>query len=162
MRVRGSMFIEREPDEIFACVSDPSNDPSWRSFLVASRAVGALAVGSIVRQTYSYQGHRMGISTTCQRSPAVALLTCSSACVRRSSSGKSSSMCLPSTSSAVRKVSCSKAGLKRVMRSSGTVLPAQRPKSGLEHTRKARNLVSSEPLCALVAGAGFEPTTFGL
>jgi len=43
-----------------------------------------------------------------------------------------------------------------------TVLPAQRPASESEHTRKARNLESSGPLCSLVAGAGFEPTTFGL
>jgi carbon monoxide dehydrogenase subunit G len=61
MRARGSVFIERDPAEVFAYVSDPSKDLSWRSFLVASRAVGDPAVGSIVRQTYSYQGHSVDV-----------------------------------------------------------------------------------------------------
>jgi carbon monoxide dehydrogenase subunit G len=57
MRARGSVLIAREPAEVFAFVSDPSNDQSWRSYLVASHAVDAeLAVGSIIRQSYSYQG----------------------------------------------------------------------------------------------------------
>jgi carbon monoxide dehydrogenase subunit G len=57
MRARGSVLIEREPSEVFRFISDPSKDLSWRSYLVASHAVdAALAVGSIVRQTYTYEG----------------------------------------------------------------------------------------------------------
>jgi carbon monoxide dehydrogenase subunit G len=58
MRVRGSVLIQREPSDVFRFVSDPSKDLSWRSHLVSSNAADAeLAVGSVVRQTYSYQGH---------------------------------------------------------------------------------------------------------
>jgi carbon monoxide dehydrogenase subunit G len=58
MRVRGSVVIDREPEDVFRFVSDPTKDLSWRSHLAASRSVDAeLSVGSIVRQTYSYQGH---------------------------------------------------------------------------------------------------------
>jgi carbon monoxide dehydrogenase subunit G len=57
MRARGSVLIQREPSEVFGFISDPSKDLSWRSYLVASHAVDAeLAVGSIVRQTYTYEG----------------------------------------------------------------------------------------------------------
>ncbi len=61
MRARGSIFIARDPAEAFAYVSDPSKDLAWRSFLVASRAVGELGAGSIVRQTYSYQGRTVEV-----------------------------------------------------------------------------------------------------
>jgi carbon monoxide dehydrogenase subunit G len=58
MRVRGSVLIQRDTSDVFRFVSDPSKDLSWRSHLVSSTAVDAeLAVGSVVRQTYSYQGH---------------------------------------------------------------------------------------------------------
>jgi uncharacterized protein YndB with AHSA1/START domain len=58
MRARGSVVIQREPSEVFRYISDPSKDLSWRSYLVSSHAVDApLAVGSIIRQKYSYQGH---------------------------------------------------------------------------------------------------------
>jgi carbon monoxide dehydrogenase subunit G len=58
MRVHGSILIEREPADVFRFVSDPTKDLSWRSHLVASRSADAeLAVGSVVRQTYTYQGH---------------------------------------------------------------------------------------------------------
>ncbi|MDO8916286.1 MAG: SRPBCC family protein [Coriobacteriia bacterium] len=62
MRARGSVVIAREPADVFAYVSDPSNDLSWRSYLVASHAVDAeLTVGSIIRQTYSYQGRSVDV-----------------------------------------------------------------------------------------------------
>jgi carbon monoxide dehydrogenase subunit G len=58
MRIHGSVLIEREPADVFRFVSDPSKDLSWRSHLVASRSADAeLTVGSVVRQTYTYQGH---------------------------------------------------------------------------------------------------------
>jgi uncharacterized protein YndB with AHSA1/START domain len=58
MRARGSVVIQLEPSEVFRYISDPSKDLSWRSHLVASHAADAqLAVGSIIRQTYSYEGH---------------------------------------------------------------------------------------------------------
>jgi carbon monoxide dehydrogenase subunit G len=58
MRVRGSVVIDREPSEVFRFVSDPTKDLSWRSHLVASSSADAeLAAGSIIRQTYTYQGH---------------------------------------------------------------------------------------------------------
>jgi carbon monoxide dehydrogenase subunit G len=57
MRARGSVVIQREPSEVFGFISDPSKDLSWRSYLLASRTADAeLAVGSIIRQTYSYEG----------------------------------------------------------------------------------------------------------
>ncbi|MDO8950482.1 MAG: SRPBCC family protein [Actinomycetota bacterium] len=57
MRARGSIVIAREPEAVFQFVSDPAKDTSWRSFVTASHASdGAVAVGSRVRQTYSYQG----------------------------------------------------------------------------------------------------------
>jgi hypothetical protein len=58
MRVRGSVLIQREAADVFRFVSDPSKDLSWRSHLVSSSAADAeLSVGSIIRQTYTYQGH---------------------------------------------------------------------------------------------------------
>jgi hypothetical protein len=55
------VFIQRGPAEVFAYVSDPFNDQSWRSFLVASRAVGELGPGSVVEQTYSYEGRTVDV-----------------------------------------------------------------------------------------------------
>jgi carbon monoxide dehydrogenase subunit G len=58
VRVRGGVLIQREPADVFRFVSDPTKDLSWRSHLVASRSADAeLAAGSIIRQTYAYQGH---------------------------------------------------------------------------------------------------------
>jgi carbon monoxide dehydrogenase subunit G len=57
MRARGSIVIAREPADVFRFVTDPSHDLSWRSYLAASHASpGEVAPGSVVRQTYSYQG----------------------------------------------------------------------------------------------------------
>jgi hypothetical protein len=62
MRARGSVVIAREPSEVFRFVSYPSNDLSWRSYLVSSHAADApLAVGSTIRQTYSYQGRSVEV-----------------------------------------------------------------------------------------------------
>jgi carbon monoxide dehydrogenase subunit G len=61
MRARGSIVIAREPAEVFAYVTDPGNDLMWRSFLVASHGTVPLAVGSIVRQSYSYQGNKVDV-----------------------------------------------------------------------------------------------------
>jgi uncharacterized protein YndB with AHSA1/START domain len=64
MRARGSVLIQRGPAEVFTYVSDPAKDPSWRSLVVASHAADAvLQAGSIVRQTYSYQGHAVDLET---------------------------------------------------------------------------------------------------
>lgn len=61
MRAHGSIFIARDPAEVFAYASDPSNDLSWRSFLVASSPTGELGPGSVVRQTYSYEGRTVDV-----------------------------------------------------------------------------------------------------
>jgi carbon monoxide dehydrogenase subunit G len=61
MHTRGSIVIEREPAAVFAYVTDPAKDLSWRSFLTASHGPRPLAAGSIVRQTYSYQGHAVSV-----------------------------------------------------------------------------------------------------
>lgn len=61
MRARGSIVIEREPADVFAYVTDPAKDLSWRSFLVTSHGPAPLAAGSMVRQTYSYQGHTVNV-----------------------------------------------------------------------------------------------------
>jgi carbon monoxide dehydrogenase subunit G len=61
MRAGGSIVIEREPAEVFAYVTDPARDLSWRSFLTASHGSTPLAAGSLVRQSYSYQGHTVNV-----------------------------------------------------------------------------------------------------
>ena len=33
-RAELSMYMDRAPDEVFAFVSDPANNPRWRSYVV--------------------------------------------------------------------------------------------------------------------------------
>jgi hypothetical protein len=35
-RAELSMYMDRAPDEVFAFVSDPANNPRWRSYVVES------------------------------------------------------------------------------------------------------------------------------
>ncbi|GAB4287813.1 MAG: hypothetical protein Kow0067_13180 [Coriobacteriia bacterium] len=63
MRIRKSVFIDRPPADVFSFVADPSNDIRWRTYLLASSALGGLPlqVGSRVRQSYSYEGRAASI-----------------------------------------------------------------------------------------------------
>lgn len=63
MQARSSVLIARPAEEIFAFITDPANDRTWRSHLVSSRGrVGA--PGDRVTQTYSYEGHSKTVEIT--------------------------------------------------------------------------------------------------
>jgi uncharacterized protein YndB with AHSA1/START domain len=55
MQGRSSIVIAVPDETVFAFITDPANDRTWRSHLVASHGI-VRGVGDRVTQTYSYQG----------------------------------------------------------------------------------------------------------
>lgn len=60
MQARGSIVLDCPIEEAFRFVSEPSNDPKWRSHLASSHGRVA-AVGDRVTHTYSYGGKSKSI-----------------------------------------------------------------------------------------------------
>jgi uncharacterized membrane protein len=62
-RAELSTFIDRPPDEVFAFVADPANNPKWRSYVESSgwSDDGPMRVGRRGYQTSKIMGRRMSV-----------------------------------------------------------------------------------------------------
>jgi carbon monoxide dehydrogenase subunit G len=59
IRVESSIVVNRRPDEVFACATDPANAPEWQSSALEASVDGPVQVGASGREMRKFLGRRI-------------------------------------------------------------------------------------------------------